>query len=564
MINIPKEIGALLKNGGALKNIRIHFPNGERKDITNANVVQESFSFTESLCSQSQLQFGLCEASVVQFDVYGIENINGYAIEVFHEIDISSLSEEFIAEYGMTSDDVAFPFYRIPYGKFTVDECMRQSDMKRRRVVAYGEMLQTLKPNKFELAKGEVSFEKGGTYTIDLLKYLYSNVPVDSLLPNVSYIDARNNAFLQPLFLTQWDNGFNIVVNSYMGGSSAESEMLFRIRYKELISFDDAFEEMETYIKRKNPDLYEIFVFDWNSWLKDFIKNLFWFDDAKNYTGRRIELDEDQYIYANCVSNAFQIPVSFSLVDSSGTVLKEIILKNADEVKIEEVIVDAPKLTVSYPLKKGKDKLYYIKDIPYDYMWEYIEAALELCGYFGKIDRYGNFNAISICQRKILYPSDNVFPGKNVHPNVENAECIHESEYMSAWYADEYTKPYDKVCVTYTNTDGEEEYMSHMLVDTESETYNKDDYQTYSLTDNYLVQNGKFSSEDIEQILLTVGEAIKDVKYMPSDVDLSGRPDLEAGDLVQVSTPEGTFETVILRRTLTGIQCLTDNFESKG
>ena len=48
MLNIPEEVKTLYRHPGADKNLRIHFPNGEREDITNDDLAEESFSFTES------------------------------------------------------------------------------------------------------------------------------------------------------------------------------------------------------------------------------------------------------------------------------------------------------------------------------------------------------------------------------------------------------------------------------------------------------------------------------------------------------------------------------------
>ena len=39
--------------------------------ITNSNLIQESFSLTESLCSQDNLKFGLCESAHCEFEVVG-------------------------------------------------------------------------------------------------------------------------------------------------------------------------------------------------------------------------------------------------------------------------------------------------------------------------------------------------------------------------------------------------------------------------------------------------------------------------------------------------------------
>lgn len=64
-------------------------------------------------------------------------NIKGCKIEVFSEIDVSSLTEEEIAEYGQTAEDVPFPFYRVPRFSGTVYSCKKQSNMDMRKIVAY-------------------------------------------------------------------------------------------------------------------------------------------------------------------------------------------------------------------------------------------------------------------------------------------------------------------------------------------------------------------------------------------------------------------------------------------
>lgn len=43
----------------------------EFSDITNDNLLEESFSLNESLCSQDDLQFGACEASYIEFECCG-------------------------------------------------------------------------------------------------------------------------------------------------------------------------------------------------------------------------------------------------------------------------------------------------------------------------------------------------------------------------------------------------------------------------------------------------------------------------------------------------------------
>ena len=82
MISVPDSIKEKLHLDHCQKNIRIHFPNGERSDICNDLIVKDTVNFTESLCSQETLKFGLSEASVFECETVGVGNIKGATIDV--------------------------------------------------------------------------------------------------------------------------------------------------------------------------------------------------------------------------------------------------------------------------------------------------------------------------------------------------------------------------------------------------------------------------------------------------------------------------------------------------
>lgn len=111
---------AIIKSDSAVKNFRVHFPNGELSDLTNENIVYNSVKFTESVCSDSVFRFGCAEASVIEFETVNVQNIIGMLIEC---------SMEFTN--GQTT-------VIVPYGTFLVDTCPRDhQNMTHRRVTAY-------------------------------------------------------------------------------------------------------------------------------------------------------------------------------------------------------------------------------------------------------------------------------------------------------------------------------------------------------------------------------------------------------------------------------------------
>ena len=148
MLNIPNSIKNLLNSDRCRKNFRARFPGGELPDITNKDVVQESVRFTESICSQDVLKFGLTEASVIEFETVGVANMYGLMVEAYCEIDVSGLSAAELDDIRAGSwdgelveraaSDIGWPFFRIPYGVFRVESCPRnQEAMAHRKVTAY-------------------------------------------------------------------------------------------------------------------------------------------------------------------------------------------------------------------------------------------------------------------------------------------------------------------------------------------------------------------------------------------------------------------------------------------
>lgn len=158
MLNIPGSVKALFNQDRVRKNFRARFPNGELPDITNKDIVQESVRFTESICSQDVLKFGLTEASVIEFETVGVGNMYGMMIDCFCEIDVSSLSATDLDEIsGGTWDgelvleadsDIGYGFFRVPYGSFRVESCPRNQDaMTHRQVTAYSLSYSKLSKN---------------------------------------------------------------------------------------------------------------------------------------------------------------------------------------------------------------------------------------------------------------------------------------------------------------------------------------------------------------------------------------------------------------------------------
>ena len=94
--------------------------------------------------------------------------------------------------------------------------------------------------------------------------------------------------------------------------------------------------------------------------------------------------------------------------------------------------------------------------------------------------------------------------------------------------------------------------------------YNDSECQAYIITDNEILKSQSFTEDEVKAYLEVIAENIKDVWYLPAEIEMQGLPYLEAGDVLQVDSEYIGFQTIIMRRTMTGIQALMDSIESKG
>ena len=91
MVIIPKSIQDSMLADAVKYNIRLHFPNAERTDICNNQIVEGSAKFTESLCSQDSLKFGLCESPTFECETVGVGNIANREIDIIYDFYSTSL-----------------------------------------------------------------------------------------------------------------------------------------------------------------------------------------------------------------------------------------------------------------------------------------------------------------------------------------------------------------------------------------------------------------------------------------------------------------------------------------
>lgn len=583
MLNIPEAIKTLFKTDGIQKNFRVHFPNAEYRDLTNADIVAGSVKFTESVCSKNVLQFGLAEASRIQFECVGVPSVYGAMIECFCEIDTSSLS----SEYQTQMSDLDYPVYQIPYGRFEIRSCPRNADgMWKRRVEAYTTSIESyvysdvlnaklshrfLIQRPYELFAQNAYLLLGGELNSDLgLNYTESTVSQQS-----------GSA------LHRYEYGWTKVVNgssvSCWIGTVSPSEYALGHFYP----FTNESESLYRFTCDIDPAVYtliETIVADAvaeqanEAEVRRFLYTLLlpgicyeWLNMQGDIGGdySPIPLTNNPEDTGLCYPfGVFRSAVENSEVFNYYTLSK--IGMQTDTYKTYDVgsYISNPvckKYTMTNPefqnafiqikptAEINNTSTNFTTHVGSIDMRELHDGCMELLGAFEKMNRDGEYGY--------------------VHLSKSSPVTMLPDEYSSMWWDEYNVSPIGKVRLTYFDPT-----PNIAKEQTEDVTVGIGE-SMYDMTSNYVLKNlgtcptmsdvpwdGYTPSEIVAQLLSDLFlPNIQDIAFTPVDLDALGLPYLEAGDYLEISAQDGTVVgTYILSRSLSGEQYLEDSIESQG
>lgn len=181
-----------------------------------------------------------------------------------------------------------------------------------------------------------------------------------------------------------------------------------------------------------------------------------------------------------------------------------------------------------------------------------IRAICELNAVFGCIDNEGNFKYIPFVHEGGLYPEEDLFPADDLYPNDGFDVIVSGS-------------PYSYVSGSFVYEDYVVQRITGLaIVEDESDTselYGTDE-NLYMITGNYLLfgKNATDLRTVAENFLGFVGR----FQYKPARIRMRAMPWVELGDIIGVVGKKGNAVFPILKRTMSGITALYDDYESQG
>lgn len=581
MLTIPDNIKELLNTDSIKKNIRIHFPNGERSDICNDQIVKDTVEFTESLCSQSEFKFGLYESSIFECEVVGVSSIKGSTIEVWGEIYCDPT-----VDGAVFREDLQAYVYPIPYGVFIVDSSKRKSDTIYRNIVAYTESTPTnWKPTEFEQKKvsNKSEYEYNLGYFLAANNFYLIDEVVDVNDVGVLYSQDIEVFHVDAVYHEHGGDSCHAYFDRYSKGTTSYN-CLYQIEnvknYEhitrayledELRDFLKVYLDMEEeYIRTRGKELFsnsidyliKLLLDNGYTIIYPGFSGFYRTSETLFYPNINFSDDFTQSFSVNTSTNS----VTLVITDAFGTVLnqKTIDLKpSIPKIFQHSYKNNAPQWTNLKVYIKGK--YYGTNFLPsfddFD-IKSYIDALAELMGVFLWRDRSNELRMIDIKQQFDLLPSQTLYPNTSLLPLGAKGGILRPENYQQCVYDDEYSKPAGAVSCQYTNKEDTLcEYILYISgFDANSDP---DSYSTYQLNNNALIKADKWNESDIQSYCEVIAENIKYYSYIPVEFIGRGLPYVEPGDTFQIlSKINDSITTIVLNRTLKGEQCLIDTYKT--
>lgn len=496
----------LYKQNSVDKQLKIEYDGGT---ITNSELYSESFELTEGLCSETNLKFGTCEASVLKLKIANV---------------VDTLKGKWLTVTETLAGNENTPFQ---FGKYKVYSDVPSADRNYRDVTAYDGMYDILNADMTEWYNGmsgsSVSIQYLRTKFLDYFGVEYEDIvlPNDYMIVQISTAESLSGKdFINAI----------CELNGCFGHFGRDGKFYFKF----LMQFDGG-----TYPSN----------------------GLYPSDSTYPSGGAVAELQSrffdgnykiaDGYLY-------FKVYGKFITKDSSGT---ETVHNGNYEARFK-FLGQRACIWIGGFYTTYNDETYYSPH----FCWLKSNEKESDYDVYPEIDLNGDGTfsfqgTIYIQEEQFKYLSgvpvftDNTSLYNYLYTedlsgciNWNGVNDIEKSRCISGKYEDYTVKKID--CVQIRN---EEDDIGAVAGNGKN---------IYVIEDNFLCY-GK-SATDLQTVVNNIYSTIKDVSYLPYEAEVLGNPCLEVGDRVNIKTRNKDIESYILKRTMKGIQSLRDTYSATG
>ena len=608
MINISAKYANLLKNDEVPKELVIHFPNNEYRDLTNSDIVAESMKFVESAGDTDTIKFGISDTPCFEVDVYGVPDLSNSDIEVKLICDFS--------EYGGDDD------FEIIIGRFKIDKMTQNYNTELVHILAYSSAMIDLDAEDItsdffygqykSLWRGSIErflnrFTDGwlsDTFTISdeftLEKELVSDIKSATYKSNKDEYDVSTGQYVFYWMKTECTHrccDYFITVPDSDGTK-------YYYRYVEQWQTEDTtggysgifgddqksadYRSITQNLSDKYPRTSA--TYQGRYWSNVYDGTFSYASDIPNggmldqYEILKLATNVQRYQFArasHCLSMKISIGTARSYTQtpvepSSWTVLgdftyPEIPISDFHDVKFRYLIqhiniLDGIPLDLGYSVYESsayRNKAIVNYSTPTStgftkrVLWNMIAECL---GKMCRVNRNdGNIELYSLIDADGLYPSNDIYPAQDIYPRESNSYDIKLSMYEYLNYQGERSKKIGKVTV---GTNGQ---YSAQVPDYNSNKYADIVISPDNIFTKMLEPTTTTVNDDLKTIADTILENYKNYEFIPYECQAVGLPFMQAGDFIVVENLEhDNKKFYIARRTLSGIQALKDDYSAGG
>lgn len=182
-----------------------------------------------------------------------------------------------------------------------------------------------------------------------------------------------------------------------------------------------------------------------------------------------------------------------------------------------------------------------------------MKQICEISGVFGRMDRCGKFDYLSL-ESSMLLPADDLFPANDLYPSAGSGSSENSFNIPTSLM---YEHPLVEDFFT-SNIDGV------IIVDSEgAQVLTEYNQNPYYVQDNFVIMGQ--THETITALANALLSKISSISYRPiNSSKIKGQPYVECGDFISGEVNGYGFETYVFQRDLTGIKALRDAYICKG
>lgn len=182
-----------------------------------------------------------------------------------------------------------------------------------------------------------------------------------------------------------------------------------------------------------------------------------------------------------------------------------------------------------------------------------MKQICEISGVFGRMDRYGKLDYLSL-ESSMLLPADDLFPANDLYPSAGSGSSENSFNIPTSLM---YEHPLVEDFFT-SNIDGV------IIVDSEgAQVLTEYNQNPYYVQDNFVIMGQ--THETISALSNALLSKISSISYRPiNSSKIKGQPYVECGDFISGEVNGYGFETYVFQRDLTGIKALRDSYICKG